>query len=237
MNAVTRGLAAALAALIATTTASTAACAANGLAAEPARTVYIVGDSITLGVGIDRPMRRVERYAARTKQLLLEQQGRANLDVHVIGHGGQCLVAKGCIYPTPLVRTLGPEALQESPKPTHVLVEIGVNDLAHATSRELREAFRLIDARAERRGVRLLVGTIPPPGPGLPWPKEWTEAQRVQINDWIRVRWPHRHVDFDAALRGPDGGMRARYDSGDGLHPNAAGAAAMAAAAAAALSR
>jgi lysophospholipase L1-like esterase len=64
----------------------------------------------------------------------------------------------------------------------------------------------------------------------------WTpriEAERLQINHWIRTSHAFDGViDFDQVLRDParPDWLDPRYDSGDGLHPNTAGHAAMAAA-------
>ena len=64
----------------------------------------------------------------------------------------------------------------------------------------------------------------------------WTpaiEAERQQVNHWIRTGHAFDGViDFDRVLRdlADPGWLNPRYDSGDGLHPNDAGHAAMAAA-------
>lgn len=58
-------------------------------------------------------------------------------------------------------------------------------------------------------------------------------AARQAVNRWIRTSGVHDPVvDFDRALRDPADPQRLlpRYDSGDHLHPNDAGAEAMAAA-------
>ena len=54
---------------------------------------------------------------------------------------------------------------------------------------------------------------------------------REAVNAWVRAKDGFDGVlDFDAALRDPGkpSQLRARYDSGDHLHPNDAGYAAMA---------
>jgi lysophospholipase L1-like esterase len=50
------------------------------------------------------------------------------------------------------------------------------------------------------------------------------QARWLRINTWIRKQ--PNHVDFAAALGGDV--LAAAYDSGDGLHPNDAGYAALA---------
>jgi lysophospholipase L1-like esterase len=54
---------------------------------------------------------------------------------------------------------------------------------------------------------------------------------RAQVNKWIRESGEYDAViDFDAVTRNPDlpSQLKTEYDSGDGLHPNAAGYKAMA---------
>jgi len=64
------------------------------------------------------------------------------------------------------------------------------------------------------------------------WSAE-NERKRAAVNRWIGTSGEYDAViDFDAATRDPADPLRLRpaYDSGDGLHPNDAGMAAMAAA-------
>ena len=59
------------------------------------------------------------------------------------------------------------------------------------------------------------------------------DERRAAVNAWIRGGGEYDAViDFDAAVRDPADPLRLNpaYDSGDGLHPNDAGMAAMAAA-------
>jgi hypothetical protein len=85
---------------------------------------------------------------------------------------------------------------------------------------------------AQARGLRVVGATIPP---WKGWPR-WTprrEATRQAVNAWIRAGGDGAFTavaDFDAALRDPADPRRLRpaYDSGDHLHPNDAGDAALA---------
>ncbi|GAA1296041.1 SGNH/GDSL hydrolase family protein [Saccharothrix xinjiangensis] len=124
----------------------------------------------------------------------------------------------------------------------HVVVLLGVNDLGHpGTSAPLSEkvgaediigAHRQLIARAHAAGVRIYGGTILPfEGDTLGFHSPENEAARQQVNRWIRTGGEYDGViDFDAATRDPADPERLRtaYDSGDHLHPNDAGMAAMA---------
>lgn len=124
----------------------------------------------------------------------------------------------------------------------HVIVLLGVNDLGHpgttaplsevVTVEEIIGAHRQIIARSHAAGLRAHGGTILPfGGDALGFFTEENEAKRQAVNEWIRTGGEYDTViDFDAALRDPKDPSRLRpdHDSGDGLHPNDAGMAAMA---------
>ncbi|WP_160050656.1 SGNH/GDSL hydrolase family protein [Nocardiopsis sp. FR4] len=128
------------------------------------------------------------------------------------------------------------------PGAAHVVVLLGVNDLGHpgtaapaseaVTAEEVIGAHRQLVARAHAAGLRIHGGTILPfRGDTLGFFSEENEAKRRTVNEWIRTGGEYDSViDFDAALRDPEDPLRLRpdYDSGDGLHPNDDGMAAMA---------
>ncbi|WP_372343477.1 SGNH/GDSL hydrolase family protein [Streptomyces sp. KL116D] len=86
--------------------------------------------------------------------------------------------------------------------------------------------------RAHDHGLQALGATILPfEGDSLGFYTPEREAARQALNRWIRTSGAYDGVvDFDAAVRDPQhpGRLLAAYDSGDGLHPNDAGMAAMA---------
>jgi lysophospholipase L1-like esterase len=89
----------------------------------------------------------------------------------------------------------------------------------------------LID-RAHQHGIRIFGATLTP-FEGADYYSAEGEAIRQAVNQWIRTSGAFDGVfDFDAATRDPDHPTKllARYDSGDRLHPSAAGFKAMAAA-------
>ncbi|MDQ0795384.1 SGNH/GDSL hydrolase family protein [Streptomyces sp. B1I3] len=128
------------------------------------------------------------------------------------------------------------------PGAEHLIVLLGVNDLGHpgtvapeserVTAAELIDAHRQIIARAHDRGLKVYGGTILPfKNDTLGFYSPGNEAARQAVNRWIRTGGEYDGViDFDKALRDPADPeiLLARYDSGDHLHPNDAGAEAMA---------
>jgi lysophospholipase L1-like esterase len=126
----------------------------------------------------------------------------------------------------------------------HVIVLLGVNDLGHpgtsapvtekVTAEEIINAHRQLIVRAHAAGVKIIGGTI------LPFKNDTfgfyspeNESKRQAVNHWIRTSGDYDAVvDFDKALRDPADPQKLReaYDSGDHLHPNDAGMAAIAAA-------
>ncbi|MYW63412.1 SGNH/GDSL hydrolase family protein [Streptomyces sp. SID8379] len=125
-----------------------------------------------------------------------------------------------------------------------VVVLLGVNDLGHpgttapadeeVTADQLIAGYRQLIRRAHDRGLRAFGATILPfEGDTLGFHTPRREAVRQAVNRWIRTSGAYDGVvDFDAATRDPDhpGRLLPAYNSGDGLHPNDAGMAAMAAA-------
>ncbi|MEV5612534.1 SGNH/GDSL hydrolase family protein [Streptomyces sp. NPDC052225] len=122
------------------------------------------------------------------------------------------------------------------------VVLLGVNDLGHpgttapaseeVTAPELIAGYEQLIRRAHERGLKIYGATILPfEGDTLGFHTPEREAARQAVNRWIRTGGAYDGVvDFDAATRDPQqpGRLLAAYDSGDHLHPNDAGMAAMA---------
>jgi lysophospholipase L1-like esterase len=84
--------------------------------------------------------------------------------------------------------------------------------------------------RAHQHGIRVFGATLTP-YQGADYFSEDGEATRQAVNQWIRSSGAFEGViDFDAAVRDPDrpSQFRESYQSGDHLHPSAAGYKAMA---------
>jgi lysophospholipase L1-like esterase len=126
----------------------------------------------------------------------------------------------------------------------HVIVFIGLNDIAgpgtffppseEVTLDDLIDGFLELIDRAHDEGLTIQACTLPPLGgntslPGYDTPEH--EAQRVALNEWIRTSGEFDDViDVDLVLRDPSDPTKLlpAYDSGDHLHPNAAGGQAIA---------
>jgi lysophospholipase L1-like esterase len=129
----------------------------------------------------------------------------------------------------------------------HVVLLIGINDIGHPgtgampaaegpAAEDLIAGYRQVIARARTHGIAIHGATLTP-FEGTTFPGYYTaqkEAVRQAVNKWIRESGEFDSViDFDRALRDPARPLKllAKYDSGDHLHPNDAGMAAMAEAA------
>jgi lysophospholipase L1-like esterase len=128
------------------------------------------------------------------------------------------------------------------PGAEYLVVLLGVNDLGHpGTSAPPDEVVSALDiiwghrqliTRAHQAGLRAYGATILPfKDDTLGFYSAENERKRSAVNDWIRHGGEYDAViDFDAAVRDPADPLRLlpAYDSGDHLHPNDAGMAAMA---------
>jgi lysophospholipase L1-like esterase len=128
------------------------------------------------------------------------------------------------------------------PGARYAVVLLGVNDLGHpgtiapeserVTPADLIAGYRQVIARAHERGMLVFGGTITPfANDTFGFDTPANRAARLVVNRWIRTSGGYDGViDFDAALRDPTDPERIRpeFDSGDHLHPNDAGAAALA---------
>jgi len=126
-----------------------------------------------------------------------------------------------------------------------VIIQQGINDIIHPVGTDIN-MFRpmsdlptvdqLIDGLkyyiglARSYGYRVYVGTLLPIE-GWRTYAPFREQMRSEINQWIRTtNLIDGFVDFDAAVRDPSRptAMLPQFDSGDHLHPSAAGYKAMA---------
>jgi lysophospholipase L1-like esterase len=207
-------------------------------AAQGTRAVVAVGDSITDGNGAttDGNNRWPDLLAGRLRT------AKQPMGVVNAGIGGGRMLRDG----------LGPNLVSRFERDvlgragvSHAIVMIGVNDLGglHRNKpddpaaraqmlNDLRLAHRQLVERAHARGVCVIGGTITPySGSDYYKPAPVNEADRRQLNDWIRTSGVFDGVaDFDAALRDPvrPEFIRQEYDKGDGLHPSPAGMRALA---------
>jgi lysophospholipase L1-like esterase len=186
--------------------------------------VVAVGDSITDGVG--SPIDQNRRYP----DVLARRLAVAGLPLAVQneGIGGNQVLRDGTahMFAPSLLDRLDRDVLDQTGASVVILME-GTNDFfgpSPASAAEVIDGLRTAAARMRGVGLRVILGTLPPC-------EIFGIAARNAINDWILTSGAADGVvDFHAALADPDDQDRLRpeFDSGDHLHPNAAGYAAMA---------
>ncbi|MFI7633108.1 GDSL-type esterase/lipase family protein [Nonomuraea sp. NPDC049400] len=190
----------------------------------PAVAVAVLGDSITTGVGSET--------GHGWTDLLADRAVRGPWPLAVVNEGvsGGRVLAAGTGRPAE--ERLTAEVLTK-PGIGAVILLAGVNDLgAGARADALIGAYRRIVAKAHAAGVRVIGGTLGPFA-GAEYHTPEGELARAAVNAFVRDGGVFDGLaNFDAALRDPADPSRLlpRYDSGDHLHPSAAGHQAMAAA-------
>ena len=221
--------------------------------AAPARdgAVVALGDSITDGANTT-PNRnaRWPDVLARRLQSTPDLRGLGVLNEGISGnrllHDPNPLPGSGA---DAFAAQFGESALRRfdrdvgaQPGGRYVVVLLGVNDLGHpgtiapeserVTPDDLIAGYQQVIARAHERGMLVFGGTITPfANDTFGFDTPANRAARLVVNRWIRTSGAYDGViDFDAALRDPADPERIRpdFDSGDHLHPNDAGAAALA---------
>lgn len=206
----------------------------ENLSTEPARVLVAFGDSITDGaastVGANK------RYPNLLDDRI-KAAGMARTSVVNQGIGGNRW----------LNDVLGPSGNSRFerdvlgvPGVTHTLILMGINDIGFSvfvpqqevSADQITAAMAGAVTKAKARGLKVLLGTLLP-YKGAAYYSDPGEAKRQALNTWIRSnRDIDGVVDFDRAMQDPADPLllKPAYDSGDHLHPNDAGYAAMAAA-------
>jgi len=204
-------------------------------------TVVALGDSITDGYCSNRTSsndvlpdvynRWTDLLAARFAALPADQ-AKAVVDE---GISGNTVVSAGGAGLPALVRMNNDVLSREGV--THVILFEGTNDIAAgATAATVIAADEQIIERAHAAGLTIIGATIIPRGDASQW-SSTKEQQRVALNDWIRHQAHFDGViDFDSLMQGPVNNPKTgaatinpqwRCGTGDGVHPNSAGYAAM----------
>lgn len=188
------------------------------------------GDRVTLGAGRGWPeelARRLDSSKSGTAPVILNA-----------GLGGNRVLTAGAGKSA--LSRLDRDALNIKGV-THIILFEGINDIGMSgksmygdnpplSHEDLISGYRQIIARAHVKGVKVVMGTIMPFA-GAEYYSPEKEATRQAANQWIRSsNEPDAVIDFDAATRDPKkpSYLRQDLDSGDHLHPNAAGYKAMA---------
>jgi lysophospholipase L1-like esterase len=190
-----------------------------------AGTVVALGDSITDGYPIVLGEQHTWPGVLATRlQDASPRLHRAVVNAGIAGNRLAGVICNEC-GPSALSR-LNHDAL-DLPRVTDLIVFEGTNDLgAGATATQVIQALAQIAAAAHQRGVRVIGATLTPRTDTVIWKARVMEPERQTVNKWIRTSGVFDGViDFDAALRDPGNPQRLapQYDSGDHLHPSAAG--------------
>jgi lysophospholipase L1-like esterase len=208
-----------------------------------ARAVVVLGDSIADGDGSTPDANR--RWPDALAERLL-----------AAGGGPMAVLNQGISGCRVLADGMGVNALARfdrdvlaQPGVDTLLLMMGLNDIgwpggvldpaaALPTAASLTSAYRQLIARARAHGLRVIAATLTPfagalcDGPFAYFYDPAKESLRGQVNAWIREAGQFDAViDFDAAVRDPQSPTRLRpeFDSGDHLHLQDQGYAAMAA--------
>ena len=208
------------------------------LAAADTGTIVAFGDSITDGFSTTPDSHR--EWPSMLAAKLASNRGNVRWAVANAGISGN-RVRRDVVGVSALAR-FDRDVLARAGVKWLVLLE-GINDITFSalprapagertSADQLVEALEQVVARAHACGIKVMGGTLTPMD-GLWLHNPETEAMRAAVNQWVRTSGNLDAIaDFDAATRDPAHPERLRpeLDSGDHIHPNDAGNAAMAAA-------
>ncbi|MBS0412581.1 MAG: SGNH/GDSL hydrolase family protein [Proteobacteria bacterium] len=195
--------------------------------ADPqARTVAIIGDSITEGYlsTLDAYRRWPDRLAERTAAAGGPPIGLANLGIsgnRLLKDGDGLAVLNRLdrdLFVLPNVKTL--------------IILIGINDLIYPKfdgspmpqAEAMIEGYKSVVTRARAKGLKVIAATILPFGKSgdVNFSPEG-ETRRQGVNQWLRTSTDFDGlVDLDRLCRDPGDAqaLKAQCDGGDGLHPS-----------------
>lgn len=221
------------------------------LAPKNVSTVVAVGDSITDGSdsttaflsGQGSPLVATDQRYPNHLQRRFNSAGMP-FTVANAGIGGNELLRDGWLpqFGKALLTRFDADVLQTQGV-SHVLVMIGTNDFGNPkpgqapTSDALIAGYKELIAMAKNAGLKIILGTIPPAEGTVtelvPVLHGTAAARRArdETNAWIRSQTlSDGMVDFEQCLEDKNrkGFLAEEYNSGDNLHPNPAGYAAMA---------
>lgn len=196
---------------------------------EATNVVVVLGDSNMDGFGSTLDANhRFTNYLAKRVAV-----GRPGLCVVNAGLSGNRLTLDGPVGES-VQKRFARDVLSQSGV-SHVLVHVGINDLAMCkrgptpcpSAERITAALADIVTQAREKNVKVILATL------LPWKgatlfgaslySDEGEAKRAAVNTWIKKNAAvHGVVDFDATVRDPADAraIEARFDFGDHLHCN-----------------
>ena len=213
-------------------------------ASADARTIVVIGDSITDGVGSKND--RNQRWPDALAERMQADPALASIAVVNSGIAGNRLLndaSEPFVGPSMLSR-FERDALSK-PGVRWILLLSGSNDISAAdmldsqkdkvSAQQIIAGMQQLIARAHAAGIKVYGATLLPKA-GVRKPFVRTpegQAKRKEVNAWIRSSGAFDAVvDFEKLMGDParPDHLAPAYDSGDHLHPNDAGFKAMAAA-------
>ncbi|MEU9671679.1 GDSL-type esterase/lipase family protein [Streptomyces bobili] len=195
-------------------------------------TIVAFGDSITDGSTTTRGLN--QRWPNRLAERLRDERGEQADGVVNLGISGNRVVtdAPATAQGVSAVTRFPADAFDQPGVHTVILLE-GINDIGNLagpngtplTAQHLIDGYRSIITTAHAKGIKVFGATILPYR-GADYYTTEGETIRRQVNDWIRTTG-HFDGHFDTATALADNTdttkLNSSYDSGDHLHPNAAG--------------
>jgi len=203
-------------------------------AGSDAAAIVALGDSITDGVRstMDANARWTDVLAAR----LHANPATSRIGVLDEGISGNRILHD--VYGPSALSRLDRDVLAQSGA-KYVVVMLGINDIGHSSQPEkpddvvtvdqLTAGLKQIATRAHAKGLKVYGATLTPYA-GSKYQDAAGTKMRSAVNDFIRTSGVFDAViDFDKVVRDPahPEAMLPAYDSGDHLHPDDAGYAAM----------
>jgi lysophospholipase L1-like esterase len=205
-------------------------------AAPAAASIVAFGDSITDGFSTTAD--KHQAWPALLAERLQQDSNTQHLGIINMGISGNRILrnAAGSSALTRFDR----DVLARSGVSWMILLQ-GINDInftalpnapisEHASAEQIIAGLSQLVDRAHAHGVKVMGATLTPMG-GLWLFNDMTESMRQAVNEWIRNSGKFDAVvDFDAVTRDPakPSQLKAEFNSGDNIHPNDAGNAAMA---------
>jgi len=194
--------------------------------------VVTFGDSITEGCCNSADTDTNTRYPDElARRLLARYHGKNRVAVLNAGISGN-RVLNDSSGPNAQVR-FDPDVLTQSGV-THVILLEGINDIGFTafvptqdvSADDIIAGYKQIIERVHAMGLKIFIGTLTPwkDNPFYYYPAG--DDKRDAVNNWIRTGNAFDGmIDFDKAIRDPDNPemMLPLYNSGDNLHPSAAG--------------